>query len=64
MERVAELSEQDAERFLRQLQDEEMGPYVPLTEEQKASVRRGMADIKAGRKISHEELERRLGIRS
>lgn len=34
--------------------------YYQLTEEQKASIQRGLKDIEEGRVISHEELQRQI----
>lgn len=56
LERVAELSEDEAAWLLAQLDD--APEYVPLTDWQIAAVERGIADAKAGRLIPHAEVMR------
>lgn len=72
LERVGNLSEEEADKALRLL-DERDDPVAaafrnaphddePFTEADAAAIAEGEADIAAGRTVSHEELKRELGI--
>jgi predicted transcriptional regulator len=63
LERVAELSEDEAAWLLAQLDDPgDLSSDAPLTDAQRASIRRGLADSAAGRVYDVEEVEREFGI--
>lgn len=72
LERVAKLSEAEADETL-QLLDAKEDPVVaafrdapeddePWTEEDEAAVAEADADFAAGRTVSHEEIKREFGI--
>ncbi len=63
---IEALNDVDAERVWAGIRsgyyEQRWGEQYPLSEEQIASVERGLADEKAGRVVSHEELRRRFGL--
>ncbi len=60
---IEELSDDEALALLHRLEDEAQELLPPLTDEQLASVQRGLAQSERGEGIPHEEVLRRLGIR-
>lgn len=60
MERVAELSEDEAAWLLAQLDD--VPECAPLADWQLAAVKRGITDAGAGRTIPHADVMRRFGL--
>ncbi len=69
---IEELPEQDAHRLLRELRDRETAGLPaflanapvddePLTAEERAAIDEGLADLAAGRVVSHDEVRRELG---
>jgi predicted transcriptional regulator len=60
IERVSELSEDEAAWLLAQLED--AADYVPLTPEDVKAINRGIAQLDAGLGVSQDEVERRFGL--
>jgi hypothetical protein len=68
LERVTQLSEEEAEETLRLLEDPVLRAFreapeddEPFTEEDEAAVAEADADFAAGRTVSLEELEKKYG---
>lgn len=62
LEKIEELTEEEAENVLWYIEDELNGEPQPLTPEEIAHLREGVADLDAGRTTPHEEVLRRFGI--
>ena len=60
MEYVAGLSEEEALARLPLLAD--AGPAPTLTPTQLAEIREALADLDAGRRVSHADVKRRFGL--
>jgi predicted transcriptional regulator len=59
---IDELSDDEALSLWQRIQCEASEPIPPLTDADRASIERGLAQLKAGRGIPHAEVLRKLGI--
>ena len=60
---IEELSDDEALALFQRLESEAQELLPPLTDEQRASVQRGLAQSERHEGIPHEEVLRQLGIR-
>ncbi len=61
-ERIEELTEEEAIDWLGLFEESRPADREPLTPEEIAHIERGLADLREGRKVPHEEVLRRFGI--
>ncbi len=59
---VRDMDEQEAAHFYDLIRWERANPPEPLTDEMRAAIERGLVDVRAGRLIDQENLERELGL--
>jgi hypothetical protein len=62
LELVRDMDAAEAAHFYDLIRWERENPPEPLTVEMRAAIERGLADVRAGRLIDQEEVERELGL--
>lgn len=62
LERVGELSEDEAADWLAFFEEARPPDREPLSADQLATIERGLADARAGRLTPHSEVRRRYGL--
>ncbi len=59
---IDELSDDEALSLWQRIQCEDLEPVAPLSDEDRAAIERGLADVAAGRVYTFREVRQHLGL--